>query len=206
MNADRHPFIGREDEIQEFKKVLKDPAGRVILVTGQALMGKTFLLNRMARVAEAHPYFRCTCLRYEIAKDEQTSSLMLELVDDISSAAQDKSKGIRSFLNKNRDKLNALFFAGQFLLRDGLRVLGHLLTSFAEEAKNKGNARHCLGKMLNEISRRMTDNSRLLVFIDPNRYMPEGCADSWRLVVRDLPPKVIFIFAQRPSDQLISDP
>jgi len=45
-------FVGRKEELEQFKKILQDPKGQAILVTGQAGMGKTFLVNKMAETAQ----------------------------------------------------------------------------------------------------------------------------------------------------------
>ena len=43
--AEKRIFVGREDELEEFAKVLEQPHGEAVLVIGQAGMGKTWLLG-----------------------------------------------------------------------------------------------------------------------------------------------------------------
>ena len=43
--AEKRIFVGREDELEQFHKVLEDPQGQAVLVVGQAGMGKTWLVN-----------------------------------------------------------------------------------------------------------------------------------------------------------------
>ena len=52
------------------------------------------------------------------------------------------------------------------------------------------------------ISRRMPEHGRAIFLIDPEKYIAAGSADTWRLVVRDLPQKIKFLFAQRHEDEL----
>ncbi len=52
-------------------------------------------------------------------------------------------------------------------------------------------------------SRRMGPDGRALFVIDPEKLMYPASADSWRLVTRELPEKIKFLFAQRPEDELI---
>lgn len=46
--AEEKIFVGRKAELEEFKKVLAEPGGQAVLVVGQAGMGKTWLINKMA--------------------------------------------------------------------------------------------------------------------------------------------------------------
>jgi len=45
-------FVGRNAELEQFRKVLKQPQGQAVLVVGHEGMGKTELINEMARRAE----------------------------------------------------------------------------------------------------------------------------------------------------------
>jgi len=45
-------FVGRKAELEQFKEVLKNPKGQAVLVVGQAGMGKSWLVNKMAEIAE----------------------------------------------------------------------------------------------------------------------------------------------------------
>ena len=44
-------FVGRREELDKFDHVLRAQEGQVVLVVGQQGMGKTMLVNRMARAA-----------------------------------------------------------------------------------------------------------------------------------------------------------
>ncbi|MHC4693097.1 MAG: AAA family ATPase [Planctomycetota bacterium] len=50
--AEERIFVGRKKELEQFAKVLEDPKGQAVLVVGQAGMGKTWLVNKMAEVDE----------------------------------------------------------------------------------------------------------------------------------------------------------
>ncbi len=50
--AEQKIFVGRKDELEQFGKVLEDPKGQAVIVVGQAGMGKTWLVNKMAEVAD----------------------------------------------------------------------------------------------------------------------------------------------------------
>ncbi len=52
-------FVGREDELNRFERVLRAPEGQAVLVVGQRGMGKTMLVNKMAALAGEHPDLVC---------------------------------------------------------------------------------------------------------------------------------------------------
>jgi len=56
-------FFGREKEIGRWLEVLEEPKGEAVIVVGQMGMGKTMLVNKMARIAEEHCDFKCGCVR-----------------------------------------------------------------------------------------------------------------------------------------------
>lgn len=47
-------FVGRKDELAEWLRVLATPRGQAVVVVGQPGMGKTLLVNEMARLAREH--------------------------------------------------------------------------------------------------------------------------------------------------------
>jgi len=53
------------------------------------------------------------------------------------------------------------------------------------------------------ISKRMLDKGRAIFVIDPEKYMQEKSDQSWAIVVKELPEKIKFVFAQRPEDVLV---
>ena len=68
-------FVGRKAELEQFKEVLKDPKGQAVLVVGNAGMGKTWLVNKMAEIAESHPELKCGWVRYEVTPTDSGSSI-----------------------------------------------------------------------------------------------------------------------------------
>ena len=69
-------FVGREVELQDFMSAMERPAGEAVLVVGQAGMGKTMLVNKMARLAEKHPDLKCGWVRYEVTPTDSVDSTM----------------------------------------------------------------------------------------------------------------------------------
>lgn len=79
-------FVGRKVELEQFKKVLGDPKGQAILVVGQVGMGNTWLVNKMAEIAEYNPFIKCICLRYEVTPTDPANTVMISITNDAADA------------------------------------------------------------------------------------------------------------------------
>lgn len=190
MTADKI-FVGRKDELEQFRKVLEDPQGQAVLVVGQAGMGKTWLVNKMAEVAENHPDLKCGWVRYEVTPTDSVDSTMALMMDNAFEAAQVKEgsfNGTPRSLQQWKALLNII-------------KIGDLVFSLKRDPTK--NTREQFLKRLGSISKRMPENGRAIFIIDPEKYMQKESDQSWAIVVRDLPEKIKFVFAQRPEDVLI---
>lgn len=191
------PFVGRVDEIARFLEILKDPAGQAIVVSGQAGMGKTWLVNRLASIAEAHAELTCRTTRFEVTPDDPVTST-LELILAHAKDAAESAAGLFEVTDRGRKKLKAIVE----LLPKGDK-LAELIGVLGSEAK--GHLRNKFLDVLGALSKRMPANARAIFVIDPEKLMHPASADSWRIIVKGLPEKVLFMFAQRPQDALVSD-
>ncbi len=63
-----HPFVGRKTELEEFEAILVDPAPQAVLVVGHQGMGKTMLVNKLAKNARKYPGLECGAVRHEVTK------------------------------------------------------------------------------------------------------------------------------------------
>ena len=59
-------FVGRKAELEQFKTILENSQGQAVVVVGQAGIGKTWLIHRMATLAAEHPDLTCGWVRYEV--------------------------------------------------------------------------------------------------------------------------------------------
>ena len=191
------PFVGRQDEIAQFVQVLADPAGQAILVAGQAGMGKTWLVNKLTETAENHPQLKCRTTRFEVTPDDAVTAT-LELILEYAKDAAEAEAGFLEVTDQGLKQLKALLG----LVPRGDK-LAELLSVLRREVK--GHLRVKFLDVLRALSQRIPDNSRAIFIIDPEKLMHPDSADTWRLITRDLPPKILFIFAQRLSDALISN-
>ncbi len=190
-------FVGRQAELDRFREILEDPRGQAVVVVGQAGMGKTWLIDRMAQLATQHPTLKCASVRYEVTPTDSPDSTMALMMDNAFEAAQ-TSEGSFDMTDRRRAQWMALLKA---IIPKG-REMAELLASLRRDPQK--HTREQFLERLRLISKRMGPDGRALFVVDPEKLMCPGCADSWRLVARELPEKVKFLFAQRPEDELIN--
>jgi tetratricopeptide (TPR) repeat protein len=189
--SDKKIFVGRRDEIEQFKKVLERPRGEAVVVVGQAGMGKTWLVNKMAEVAEKHPGLKCGCVRYEVTQTDSVDSTMALMMDNAFEAAQvteGSFDGTKRRLEQWRGLLNVI-------------NIGDLVMSLRRDPQR--DTREQFLERLWLISKRMPGNGRAVFIVDPEKYMQEKSDQAWAIVVRELPEKIKLMFAQRPEDVLV---
>lgn len=85
MSSDKI-FVGRKDELEQFKKVLAEPQGQAVLVVGQAGMGKSMLLERMEQMVSNRK--DCGVVRYLVTSKYSVEMLMERMINDAFEAAQ----------------------------------------------------------------------------------------------------------------------
>jgi len=189
--AEERIFVGRKKELEQFGKVLEEPKGQAVIVVGQAGMGKTWLVNKMAEVAENHPDLKCGWVRYEVTPTDSVDSTMALMMDNAFEAAQvteGSFDGTERRLEQWRSFLNVF-------------NIGDLTMSLRrDQAKN---TREQFLERLELVSKRMPENGRAVFIIDPEKYLQKESDYAWGLVVDRLPDKVKFLFPQRPEDVLV---
>ena len=192
------PFFGRRDELRRWTEVLASPEGQAVLVVGQQGMGKTVLVNRMAKTNPTHLGLRCGAVRYEVVPTDAPEMTMELMLDHAFEAAQVEAGSFDG--TPQRSKQWGALIA---LLPKG-RELHELMDSLRRDPKRP--VREQFIERLELIARRMPENGRAVFVIDPEKYMPDGSADTWRLVVQELPAKIKFVFAQRSDGRLVTNP
>jgi len=184
-------FVGRKAELEQFTKALEDPQGQAILVAGQAGMGKTLLVNKMAELAENHPKLKCGWVRYEVTPTDSVDSTMALMMDNAFDAAQVTERsfnGTERRLEQWRSLLNVI-------------NIGDLVMSLQRDPAK--NTRDQFLERLRLVSGRMPENGRAIFIIDPEKYMQKESDYAWGLVISRLPAKVKFLFPQRLEDVLV---
>jgi len=184
-------FVGRKPELARFKEVLAEPAGQAVVVVGQAGMGKTWLINKMAQMAANDGQLKCGWVRYEVTPTDSVNSTMALMIDHVFEAAQVQEgsfDGTPGRLEQWRAFLNVF-------------NIGDLVMSLRRDPQR--NTRDQFLERLRLISKRMPSDGRAIFVIDPEKYMQLDSEQSWALVVKDLPDKIKLIFAQRTEDVLV---
>jgi len=190
MTADKI-FVGRKTELEQFKKVIEDPQGQAVLVVGNRGMGKTWLINKMAELAENHPNFECGCVRYEVTPTDSVDSTMALIMDNAFEATQ--------VVEESFDRTPRRLQQWKALLN--IIKIGDLVMSLRRDPAK--NTRSQFLERLQLISKRMPENGRAIFIIDPEKYMQKDSDQSWALVVKGLPDKIKLVFAQRTEDVLV---
>lgn len=191
LNAGKEVFVGRQKELEQFKEALKDPAGQAVVVVGHRGMGKTWLINKMARIAESDGQLKCGWVRYEVTPNDMPDSTMALMIDHAFEAAQIEAgsfNGTPKRLAQWRAFLNVF-------------KIGDLVMSLRRDQQR--NTRDQFLKRLEIISKHMSENGRALFVIDPEKYMRKDSDQDWAIVVKDLPEKIKLVFAQRTEDVLV---
>ncbi len=196
-------FVGRTKEIEQFKKVLEDQQGQAVLVVGNRGMGKTWLLDKMMKIASSHPTLKCGCMRYEVTETVPASSSMAVIMDDAYEASRSLKEGFK-VTGRNKKMWKALVSMVEVIGGTRGKALAELVLSFHRD--DTKDTRLQFFNSLVTLSGRLRKNERAVIFIDPEKYMQKGSASDWRLIVRDLPERIKFVFAQRTEDQLVTDP
>jgi len=188
-------FVGRDAELDQFRKVLDDPRGQAVLIVGNRGMGKTWLVNKMAELAENHLSLKCGCVRYEVTPTDSVDSVMALMMDNAFEAAN-TDPGSFDKVPQRRKQWMALL---KTLVPKGGEIAELISALRRDSAKN---TREQFLERLRLISKRMSEEGRAIFFIDPEKYMQEKSASAWRIVVKDLPHKIKLVFAQRTEDEL----
>jgi tetratricopeptide (TPR) repeat protein/energy-coupling factor transporter ATP-binding protein EcfA2 len=200
--AEQNIFVGRKAELVQFEKVLAEPSGQAVLVVGQAGMGKTWLVNKMTEIAQNHHDLKCGWVRYEVTPTDSVDSTMALMMDE---ACETAEAGLKAFLKlKGRPKQwSALFSACGLIpiVGNKVKALGELVLSLRRESTK--DTRTQFIRKLHQISEKMAKDRRAIFIIDPEKYMQKESDQSWAIVVKNLPEKVKFVFAQRPEDVLV---
>jgi len=215
-------FVGRKKELDQWSKLLANTAdvgtadagqtatGQAAVVVGKYGMGKTWLLDQMVReaqetktregkvqVQENEP-LRCFAVRYVIGPGESPGMILRTILEDMFQAARYEAGTL--------DSAGKRFEQWTRVYRELTLFSNHTESDFRlfEQLRfnNRKNIFEQFTSRLQLLSHLMPDQSRLLFVIDPERDTVATRVELWTYVVKNLPPKVIFLFAQRYKDSL----
>ena len=193
-------FIGRKQELEQWQSLLSQPAaeGQAVVVVGKYGMGKTWFLDQMIRQAQEDHALRCYAVRYVMAPGESPGMILRMILDDIFQAARYEAGSLDASGKRFGQWVRMYRELGLFTQHtdpgfrflEQLRFDGH--KNIFEQFTNR----------LKLFSDLLPEQGRLLLAIDPEHDTLAARVELWAQVVKKLPPKVFFLFAQRFQDAL----
>jgi tetratricopeptide (TPR) repeat protein len=192
-------FVGRKRELEQFNKMLVSPVGQAVVVIGPSGMGKSWLIDKMAEVAQEHPDLLCGTIRYELTSNDRVDTVMERMMNDAFDARH-IAKGL--FVGTDH-RCNQWYALLEAVVPKGEKI-SKLLKSFERNMQRP--TREEFIDRLRVVSKKMARNGRAVFLMDPLEYLHRKCGEEWAIVVRQLPEKVKLVFAQRPNDVLVNYP
>ena len=168
---------------------------RAALVVGKAGMGKSALLRAFAERCEthtqtSHDYWHT--IHFDVINGEKpdvvAERFLAEVYESFRSVPLPSGPGDRK---------------GLLALLSLFPVVGSLLASLVHEDKRDPWTR--LTDLLESVSNVLGDNQRLVLFLDPDKYLHRGDVGVWNAIAKGLPPRVRLLIAQRPDDYLAGE-
>ena len=144
-------------------------------------------------ITTTHPDLSCGAIQHEVTPSDPPDGVMGLMMKNAFKAAT-VEEGTFDLTDRRIKQWKALFKATKL---DGIAELAASLRHDPAKPLRKQ-----LIVRLEMVSKRMPENGRAVFIIDPEKTMYPGSADAWRLVIRDLPDKIKFVFAQRPNDAI----
>ncbi|MDR2705572.1 MAG: tetratricopeptide repeat protein [Planctomycetaceae bacterium] len=193
-------FVGREEERQKWSELLADrnADGKAVVVVGKYGMGKTRLLDQMVADAQENNSLQCVSLRYSVAPNESPSMVMKMMLEDAFQAAR-YAAGSLDYEGKRFRQWNLLYQKMGLFSRKNETDYQFFHALRYDHRKNIFEQFILRLHLLADI---LPDNGRLLMVIDPEQDTPAVRVELWSQIVRGLPPKIFFLFAQRFKDTL----
>jgi len=195
-----HSFVGRKQELDQWLELLTEPAaqGQAVVIVGKYGMGKTRLLEQMIQTARMHKSLQCFAARYIMGPGESPGMILRIILDDMFQAARYAA----GTLNGNGKR----FEQWLYLYRELGMFQNHTERDFQflEQLRfdSRKNIFDQFTTRLELLSDALPAHGRLLVAIDPELDTLATRVELWTQVVKNLPPKIFFLFAQRFKDSL----
>ena len=200
MSQINHTFVGRTQELEQWSRLLAEPAGRgqAVVVIGKYGMGKTWLLEKMIQTAQEHKTLKCFTARYIMGPGESPGMILRIILDDMFQAARYMAGTLNATGKRFEQWIPIYQKLGIFLNQSvtDFRILERLRFDSRKNIFDQFTTR------LKLLSDMMPEHGRLLLAIDPELDTMASRVELWTQVVKDIPPKVIFLFAQRYKDSL----
>jgi len=195
-----HTFVGRKQELDQWSELLArtTETGQAVVVVGKYGMGKTWLLDQMVKKAQQNEPHRSFAARYAMGPGESPGMILRAILEDMFQAARYEA-GSLDAAGKRFEQWTHIY-RGLKLFSKHTASDFHLLEQL--RFNNRKNIFEQFSNRLVLLSRLMPDQERLVFAIDPELDTLAARVELWAHVVKSLPPKIIFLFAQRYKDSL----
>jgi tetratricopeptide (TPR) repeat protein len=200
MPKNTHLFVGRKQELDQLSNLLANSSadGQAVVVVGKYGMGKTWLLDQMIQKAHENKALKCFSVRYAMGPNESPGMILRVILDDMFQAARYEAGALNADGKRFEQWLNIYQELGIFCHRTeaDFRLLEQLRFDSRKNIFDQFSTR------LQLLSHLIPNHSRLLLAVDPELDTLAARVELWTQVVKNLPSKIFFLFAQRYKDSL----
>ncbi len=200
-------FFGRRAELDALRDAISDDTTRAILVVGHEGMGKSALLGRLMQLIHDNTksWGPWGAVIYQTYATDSVDAILERMIEDAYAAA-DTEAGSFAGTEPRKRQWAALWKGVKAIpvVKNAAEMTEaiHDLT-FSLKRELTRSTRDQFIERLNDVSGRMPKDGRAVVVIDPDPEMPLRSDQLWASVLRELPSKIKFVFAQRPNDTLV---
>ena len=199
------PFFGRRAELDALREAIADDTTRAVLVVGHEGMGKSAILERLMDKIH-HDSKPWGVIFYQTFASDSVDTILERIIEDAYAAANTEAGSFGGTEQRKR-QWAALWKAVKAIpvVKNAAEMTEaiHDLAFSLKRDVTRG-TRDQFIERLNDVSKRMPPDGRAVFVIDPDPEMPAKSDQLWASVLRELPSKIKFVFAQRPNDALVS--
>jgi tetratricopeptide (TPR) repeat protein len=212
--GDGKSFVGRMEYLEAFDKFVNasvfDLKGQVMLVVGEEGMGKTALLQAMAKRAGEQNHI--VALTEVDKRDPEFAEQIYPLIAQIDAEQKlklgSKSDWLKTGLIGFSTVVGVTLTGPAGAMAGGVAALGGLLSEIRDRHKAGGLSPQTLAEIFHEAlssrDKKMDSDERIVIFLDPEKESPTGIVPLLRRIgAKVIPSRVRFILAQRPKDDVI---
>jgi len=195
-------FVGRQQELQELQDAIAQSEGQLVLLVGEVGRGKTAILEELHRLC-AHDAGRISLL-YQLNESDTSELFLLRLMGDLLNIGGiTRGKPLWTAPGQVEKLKGFLTAIGKLPSLPGLEAIETLAELLKLLLRNdRRPARERFLDFLRYAAHRLQENERLILMLDPDKYLDLSVATDWGTLARDMPARTTMIFAQRPEDCL----
>lgn len=205
-------FVGRESYLEKIDEFINfsNPSGHVLLLVGDEGMGKSALLQAIAKRAAVpdHIVVLGDLNKYQSDFPEQIYPLIAQIKARPKLKIVEGSDWLKASLTGFALSVGIVFAGTTAVLAGGATALGNILIDIRKRHQDAGSSPTILSNLLyDELAiqdSKIGGAKRIVIILDPEKESPSDIIPLLRHISeRGMPTKVRIIIAQRKSDELI---